>query len=490
MNILKRRPDYWLPAYAMNTFARARARRARSSHLTHIMFLVCDHYEPQHAAKTPAQPAERVQTWLREYARFQARCAEAFGTSPLHTWFYPPHHGEEHLKALSQMVFDGLGEVELHYHHDGDTSETLRRDLIQTIDLYRCWGLLLESGAQPQTKFGFIHGDWALGNSGGGHFCGVNDELTILEELGCWGDFTMPSANHCQTRKINSVYYAEGNAQKPKSHDWGPDAEVNVTNQRGMWLMQGPLGINWGAPKYPRIENASLTSENWGRPDRIRKWLDSNVHVKGRPDWLFIKLHTHGAIERDFDALFGEKAFAMHKMLNEQFNDGEQFRLHYVTARQAFNIAKAAEDGKTGDPSQWLDYRIAKQPHSFYMLTVRHKLVSCTKDNICVGEIDCGTGENASGATLSLAFGAVQEIEGVFSSATLDMAKRTLLLDGMRPHAVLRLKSRKNAQLQFNESNQMLERISHEGYDVHCVKANADGRLAVCYVGAELSKTA
>ena len=126
MNILKRRPDYWLPAYAMNALERARARRARTSRLTHIMFLVCDHYEPQHDAKTPGQPAERVQTWLREYARFQARFVNAFGTSPLHTWFYPPHHGEEHLKALSQMVFDGLGEVELHYHHDGDTNGTFQ----------------------------------------------------------------------------------------------------------------------------------------------------------------------------------------------------------------------------------------------------------------------------------------------------------------------------------------------------------------------------
>jgi hypothetical protein len=61
--------------------------------------------------------------------------------------------------------------------------------------------------------------------------------------------------------------------------------------------MQGPLSINWRAPKYPRIENASLTSENWGRRDRIRAWLDCQVHVQGRPEWLFIKLHTHGAVE-------------------------------------------------------------------------------------------------------------------------------------------------------------------------------------------------
>ena len=58
------------------------------------------------------------------------------------------------------------------------------------------------------------------------------------------------------------------------------------------------------------------------------------------------------------DALFGERARAMHKELNERYNDGSRYRLHYVTARQAYNIAKAAEAGHDGDPSQWLDYAV------------------------------------------------------------------------------------------------------------------------------------
>ena len=129
-------------------------------------------------------------------------------------------------------------------------------------------------------------------------------------------------------------------------------------------MMQGPLGVNWRAPGYPRIENASVTTANWGRPDRIAKWIDCQIHVAGKPDWLFVKLHTHGAIENDFDALFGEKAYEMHRILNEQFNDGTRFKLHYATARQAFNIAKAAEAGLGGNPSDWMDFRVKPQPHA------------------------------------------------------------------------------------------------------------------------------
>ena len=37
------------------------------------------------------------------------------------------------LAPLAAMAHDGLGEVELHYHHDGDTAATLERDLRATL---------------------------------------------------------------------------------------------------------------------------------------------------------------------------------------------------------------------------------------------------------------------------------------------------------------------------------------------------------------------
>lgn len=384
----RKRLDLWLPSYLMSAPSRAIGRLRRRGRLTHVLFLVCDHFEPRHGARDENQPFERLRTWHRGYADFQNRCRAEFGTAPLHTWFYPPHHGAEHLSSLSDMVYDGLGEVELHYHHDGDTAATLKRDLEATLAEYRRWGLLLDSGDSPKTSFGFIHGDWALNNSCGGRFCGVNDETDILASLGCWGDMTMPSANQCQTRKINAIYYAHGDTRRPKSHDTGRDARVGDIDPTGFFMLQGPLAINWRAPGYPRIENASLTSDNWGRPDRIRRWLDCQVHVKGRPEWLFVKLHAHGAIERDFNALFGEKAMAMHRVLNREYNDGKRYRLHYVTARQAYNIAKAAEHGKTGDPAVWRDFIVPPQPHAFYTIDAAHDLAACTAERLVLRNID------------------------------------------------------------------------------------------------------
>jgi hypothetical protein len=409
--------DLWVPAYLRGIPERARLRRERRNRLTHVFFLICDHYEPRHKATREGQPVERVDTWRREYPKFQQRCRDAFGHAPLHTWFYPPHHGAEHLAPLADMAHSGGGEVELHYHHSNDTAETLTRDLKATLALYRRHGLLLESGTVPRTSFGFVHGDWTLDNACDGVHCGVNGELSLLEGLGCWGDFTMPSANEAQTRKINSIYYAVDDPKRHKSHDHGVDARVGQPDPRGFFLMQGPLAINWRAPGYPRIENASLTDENWGRPDRVRTWLDCGVHVKGRPDWMFIKLHTHGGVERDFDALFGEKAFQMHTTLNEMYNDGTRMKLHYVTARQAYNLAKAAERGLGGDPLQYRDLVLGRPATDRYALDVEHDLQSCTAERLHIAGVADG-----GDASLKARMGPLRALRGAWLGADVSIS--------------------------------------------------------------------
>jgi len=47
---------------------------------------------------------------------------------------------------------------------------------------------------------------------------------------------------------------------------------------------------------------------------------------------------------------------AMHAYLEQAYNDGERYVLHYVTAREMYNIARAAEDGCTGDPGRYRDH--------------------------------------------------------------------------------------------------------------------------------------
>ena len=46
----------------------------------------------------------------------------------------------------------------------------------------------------------------------------------------------------------------------------------------------------------------------------------------------------------------------------DRYNDGTRWKLHYVTAREMFNVARAAMDGKPGDPSAYFDYVIPPPP--------------------------------------------------------------------------------------------------------------------------------
>ena len=379
---------HWLPTYLLQSLQRQKANRRRRQGVTHLLFSVCDHFEPRHGANDFATAERRIQTWHTGFREMQEECERKYGLRPLHTWFYPPHHGEEHLAPLARMAFDGLGEVELHYHHENDTRETLRASLEQVLARYHEAGLLLQNGTPPESRFGFIHGNWALDNSADGRFCGVNGELSVLKSLGCWADLTMPSANECQTRKINSIYYATDSEARAKSHNWGSDARVGQISQEGLLLIQGPLALGLRGGFRPTMENASLTTENWGDAYRIRSWIRCGVHVVNRPEWVFIKLHAHGALERDFDALFGRRAREMHRILAEEYNDGRHFQLHYVTARQAFNLVRAAEHGAEGNPNDFLNWEIPPPVTSRYWMNTRHHTKACTHEQLLLESLD------------------------------------------------------------------------------------------------------
>ena len=80
--------------------------------------------------------------------------------------------------------------------------------------------------------------------------------------------------------------------------------------------------------------------------------------VAGRPDWVFVKVHTHGARAANREAYFNRHAESLHTLLRDRYNDGASWRLHYVTAREAYNIIKAAEAGRSGNPGDYRDFLI------------------------------------------------------------------------------------------------------------------------------------
>ncbi len=110
------------------------------------------------------------------------------------------------------------------------------------------------------------------------------------------------------------------------------------------------------------IENSAITAKEPGTARRVATWVDQNIHVEGRPEWVFVKVHTHGAPDLQGASLLGDGGRTMHRALTGLYNDGTRWILHYVTAREMFNIAMAAMEGKTGNPAEYRDYLLPPPP--------------------------------------------------------------------------------------------------------------------------------
>lgn len=336
---------------------------------THVMFCFVDHFEPMWGKADADTQHRRVERWCRDYRALASRHRDADGRPPQHTFFYPEEeYVPELLDQLAALCGEGYGEIEVHLHHDNDTEANFRTSVARFRDLLHArHGALPRDPASGELRFGFIHGNWCLDNSrADGRWCGINNELVLLRELGCYADFTLPSApSDTQTRTVNAIYYATDDPLRPRSHDHGVPVRAGGQPSGDLMIVQGPLALNWAQRRagiVPRIENSDVRAANPPTPSRVDAWVRAGIHVAGRPEWVFVKVHTHGTQERDMDTLLGDTMHAMHDHLERSYNDGSRYVLHYVSAREAYNIIKAAEAGKSGDPGAWRDFVLPPPP--------------------------------------------------------------------------------------------------------------------------------
>lgn len=355
--IRSRNMQYWLGSWLKWKFARAfRRRRARR----HVYFCLVDHYEPYGGTSDKARARARVQQWLEQYPAIAGRHRDSFGNRPQHTFFYPIEEYDAALMDQLKGLCDaGYGDVEVHLHHDNDTAENFRDTVKRYLRLlHERHGLLRKDPVTGKIIYSFIHGNWALDNSRpDGRWCGVDNEIGILAETGCYADMTMPSApSDTQTRKINSIYFARGRDGCRKSHDSGRDLRAGEWGEADeLLLVQGPLTLNWRDARFgliPKIESAELSADAPPSAQRVRLWGDCGICVKGAEEHVFIKVHTHGATEASMRMLFGGGFDLLWTELERQYRHGPDVTLRYVTAWQMYEKIRelARATGQTTRP--------------------------------------------------------------------------------------------------------------------------------------------
>ncbi|MEI6166018.1 MAG: hypothetical protein WCS52_02385 [bacterium] len=363
--------DKWLPGYLRSILGRPRTPKGTR----HLIVAVCDHFEPFRGESAADVARQTVRDWLAAYPGSVDKFRDVDGFPPRHTFFYPQEEYDATiLDDLAVFCRKGYGEVEIHLHHRHDTAEGFREKLVAFRDLlHEKHGLLGVERTRKSASYAFIHGNWALCNARpDGDWCGVNEELGILAETGCYADFTFPSApSPTQPRMVNAIYYAKDTPGRPRAADRGVRVEAfgqceasrisRLTSHVSLLLITGPLALNWWRRKWgvlPRLENAEISGANPPTADRIRLWARQQIHVGGRPDWIFVKLHTHGCMPANQAVLLGPAMRQAHQLLQKEFNDGQHWQLHYVTAREMANLVKAAEANLPGSPGQYRNYQV------------------------------------------------------------------------------------------------------------------------------------
>jgi hypothetical protein len=345
---LPRHAEIWLLPYLMDRLKKS----ARPAKPKRAWVAITDHYEPLGIGASVETALSRVAQWRQKWPRIaDAAPRDATGQLPQYTFFYPQEeYRRDLLDGIAEMVRFGVGDVEVHLHHDNEQRDSFIRKVTEYCRRLTCdHGLLRQQDGR--TVFGFIHDNWALDNSRpDGKWCGLNCEIALLRDLGCYADFTMPSApSATQGRVLNQIYWCTNNSGNlPKSFDRGIEATVGGGRQGDLLMITGPFGLRFGGRLVPRLETGELAGYDLPTPSRVSQWFDLAPTIG---EDIFVKLYTHGAQDRNLGPLLnGGLGNLFHCVAEEAGRRG--IEIHWATAWQMYQAADALiHDRKLATPS-------------------------------------------------------------------------------------------------------------------------------------------
>lgn len=351
-------------------------RRQGTRGRVHLVFCLADHFEPGIVPNKGSARAEkyeqerRLDVWCREIPRVLGPWRDAEGRPFYHTYFYPAEQYEPDLiERLALHCSAGWGEIEIHLHHGlkaPDTPQHTEEQLVEFRDaLVNKYGCLSRWNGAGPARYAFVHGNFALANSKQGRACGVDTEMQVLADTGCYADMTMPSApDIAQVAKVNSLYECGLPLHQRAPHRRGRNLRMGRPPEIFPLMIQGPLLLDFSRTSHSgrllHIENGALTGKYPATMDRFHMWQRAAIRVEGKLDWLFIKLHCHGMDPRDAEAMYGAPRQKFLRELMEESRQAGHYQVHFTTAREMTNIILAACDGREGNPGDYRDYRLKK----------------------------------------------------------------------------------------------------------------------------------
>ena len=339
---LPRHAEIWLGPYLKDRLRKA----ARGVKPKRAWVVVADHYEPLGMGASVETALGRVARWRDKWPRIADDAPrDAAGGRPQYSFFYPQ---EEYRREIARR---DRGDGAAWRGRRGGASASRQRaaGCLHPEGNRILPGLTDDHGLLRQqdgrTVFGFIHGNWALDNSRpDGRCCGLNGEIALLRDLGCYADFTMPSLpSATQGRVVNQIYWCTNNpGNRPKSHDHGIEATVGGGRRGDLLIITGPLGLRFGERLLPRLETGEIAGYDLPTRARVRRWFDLAPTIG---DDLFLKLYTHGAQERNLEPLLGGGLGNLFRWLAEEA-ERRGIEIHWATAWQMHQAVDALIHGR------------------------------------------------------------------------------------------------------------------------------------------------
>jgi hypothetical protein len=329
---LPRHAEIWLGPYLWDRLQKG----MRPAKPKRAWVVITDHYEPLGMGASIETALRRVAQWRDKWPRIADDAPrDSAGLCAKYTFFYPQEeYRRDLLDGIAEMVRLRVGDVEVHLHHDNEQRESFIRKVTEYCHRLRDdHGLLRQEDGR--TVFGFVHGNWALDNSRpDGKWCGLNGEIALLRDLGCYADFTMPSTpSPTQGRVVNQIYWCTNNPDnRPRSFDRGIEATVGGGRQGDLLMITGPLGVRFRGRPFPRVETGEISGHDLPTRMRVRRWFELAPTIG---DDLFLKLYTHGAQERNLDPLLGGALSNLFNWIAEEAQRRE-IEIHWATAWQTY----------------------------------------------------------------------------------------------------------------------------------------------------------